>query len=151
MELFGDHFFGAIDQMVANRLTRSWFRNRRPAYSRQEGFEYLGDHRINLVDLPELACDLSVAGCIEEVTQDRVSVRVHVGAFAISLQRSKLINGVLLSHGALDLRFGRNRQFNLPSLRFDTKLQVSSRPAMASNRPCSRRPFRRQLTSQSPR
>lgn len=42
MELFGDHFFGAIDQMVANRLIRSWFGNRRPAYSRQEGFEYLG-------------------------------------------------------------------------------------------------------------
>jgi hypothetical protein len=93
------------------------------------------------VDLPELACDLAIAGCIEEIGENRVSVRVHVGAFSVPLQGLKFLNRVLLGHGELDLRFGRNQQFNLPSLRLDTKLQVSSRPDMASNRPYSRRSF----------
>lgn len=67
-----------------------------------------GRHGIHLVDPPELACDLSIADCIEKVAENRVSVRVHVGAFAVPLQRLTFINRVLLGHGVLDLRFGRN-------------------------------------------
>ena len=63
------------------------------------------------MDLPELACDLSIAECIEEVAENLVSVCVHVGAFAVPLQRLKSINRVLLGHGVLDLRLGRNQQF----------------------------------------
>jgi hypothetical protein len=67
-----------------------------------------GHHRINLVDPPELACDLSIADCIEEVAENRVSVGVHVGAFAVPLQGLKFINSLLLGHGVFDLRFGWN-------------------------------------------
>jgi hypothetical protein len=72
------------------------------------------------VDLPELACDLSIADCIKEVAENRLGVRVHVAAFTVPLQRSKFINRVFLGHGMLD--FKRNWQLNLPSFRLDTKL-----------------------------
>jgi hypothetical protein len=63
-----------------------------------------GYHWIHLVDLPELACDLSIADCIKEVAENRLSVRVHVGAFTVLLQRSKFINRVFLGHGMLDFK-----------------------------------------------
>jgi hypothetical protein len=85
-----------------------------------------GHHRIHLVDLPELACDLFIAGCIKEVAENRLSFRVHVGGFTVPLQRSKFINRVLLGHGMPDFRFKRNSQVNLPSFRLDTNCVLAA-------------------------
>jgi hypothetical protein len=72
------------------------------------------------VDLPEFACDFSIADRIEEVAENGVRARVHVGALAVLLERLKFRNRVLLGHDVFDLRFELDHQFSLPSLRFDT-------------------------------
>ena len=83
---------------------------RASAYNRQEGFEYLGSHRrIHFVDLAELTCDISIADCIKEVAENRVRLRMHVGAFVVPLQRLKFIDRVLLGHGVLDLTDGEHK------------------------------------------
>jgi hypothetical protein len=74
------------------------------------------------VDLSELACDLSIADCIEEVAEDRLSVRMHVGAPAVPLQRFKFIDRVLLGRGVVNFLFRRNSHLKLPSFGLDTKL-----------------------------
>jgi hypothetical protein len=76
------------------------------------------------VDLPEFACDFSIADRIEEVAENGVRARVHVGALAVLLERLKFRNRVLLGHDVFDPRFELDHQFSLPSLRFDTGLIV---------------------------
>jgi len=79
------------------------------------------------VDFPEFACDFSISDGIEKVAENGVRNNVHVGAFAVSLQRLKSLNCVLLNHGVFDLRHGWNQQFNLPSLRFAANPTASQR------------------------
>jgi hypothetical protein len=54
------------------------------------------------VDLAELTCNLSIADCIKEVAENRVRLRMHVGAFVVPLERLKSIDRVLLGHQVLD-------------------------------------------------
>ena len=58
------------------------------------------------MNFAKLACDFPIADCIEEVAENGVRARVHVGAFIVTLQRLKFLNRVLLNHGLFDLRFG---------------------------------------------
>ena len=102
------------------------------------------------MDLAELTCDLSIADCIKEVAENRVRLRMHVGAFVVPLQRLKFIDRVFLVMVCSICGFGGTSNSTCPSLRFETKLK-SSRPDMTSNRRYSRWSFRHQLTSQSPR
>jgi hypothetical protein len=59
------------------------------------------------VDFAELTCNLSIADCNKEVAENRVRLRMNVGAIVVPLQRLKSINRVLLCHRVLDLRFWR--------------------------------------------
>lgn len=60
------------------------------------------------MDHPELACDLSIADCIEEAAENHLGVHMHVGASAVLLQQSKFINRVSLERDVLDFWFWRN-------------------------------------------
>jgi hypothetical protein len=72
------------------------------------------------VDFAEFACDFPVADRIEEVAENGVRARVHVGTFAAPLQRLEFLDRVLPNHGLFDLRSGSFRHdvhpFSAPSI-----------------------------------